>query len=141
MRTEKMHHGNKISPAMLNPIFYPEKIAVVGVSTSNMFNPGTVIFQKNLKIKGYLSEEVFGINPKGGKLEGMELHKTILDIPSKVDLAVLCVRASHTVKAFEEAVELGVKGAIIISGGFSESGADGSGSDPDPGGGGNDVVS
>ncbi|MHA1683592.1 MAG: CoA-binding protein [Promethearchaeota archaeon] len=114
-----------ISPSMLHPIFYPEKVAVVGVSTSNMFNPGTVIFQKNLNIKGYLSDNVYGVNPKGGAWEGINLYKNLLDIPSKVDLAVLSVRASHTVQAFKDAVELGIKGAIIISGGFSESGAEG----------------
>ncbi|MFX0100345.1 MAG: CoA-binding protein [Candidatus Hodarchaeota archaeon] len=109
----------------LNPIFYPSTIAVVGVSSKNYHNPGTVVFRKNLLIKGFMDGKVFGINPNGGKVEGMTLHKRLHDIPIKVDLGVFCVRAKHTVRAIEDAINLGVKGGIIISGGFSEVGASG----------------
>ncbi|MBD3187102.1 CoA-binding protein, partial [Candidatus Bathyarchaeota archaeon] len=109
----------------LHPIFYPRSMAIVGVSTSNMFNPGTVIFRKNLQIKGYFSDKVYGVNPKGGQLEGRKLHESLLDIPTKIDLAVLSIRAEYTEKAFQDAIDIGIKGAIIISGGFSEAGKEG----------------
>ncbi|MHA1715655.1 MAG: CoA-binding protein, partial [Promethearchaeota archaeon] len=109
----------------IKPIFEPETIAVIGVSTSNIFNPGTVIFQRNLLIKGYLSEKVFGINPHGGKIDGRPLYQSIFDIPKKIDLAVSCVRATYTLQAVKEAMAAGVKGMVIISGGFSEIGREG----------------
>ncbi len=109
----------------LKPMFEPDTIAVVGVSTSNIHNPGAVIFQRNLIVKGFFSEKVFGVNPKGGLLEGRQLYKSIRDIPSDIDLAVLCLRAGDTLAAFQDAVDVGVKSTIVISGGFSETGTDG----------------
>lgn len=109
----------------LNPVFYPKTIAVIGVSTTNLFNPGQIIFQRNLFFKGYDSDSVFGVNPKGGIVEGRELYKSLFDIPKNIDLAVFCLKATDTVPAFKDAIDLGVKGAIVISGGFSEIGDDG----------------
>ncbi len=109
----------------LQPVFEPDTIAVIGVSTSNLFNPGFIIYQRNLIIKGYTSGKVFGINPKGGSIEGTELQKSLFDIPKNIDLAVLCVRAGDTLPVFKDAIDLGVKGFIVISGGFSEMGGEG----------------
>jgi acetyltransferase len=109
----------------LQPVFEPDTVAVIGVSTSNLFNPGFIIYQRNLIIKGYTSGKVFGINPKGGSVEGTELHKSLFDIPKNIDVAVLCVRAGDTLPVFKDAIDLGVKGFIVISGGFSETGPEG----------------
>ena len=106
----------------LSHIFYPDTIAVVGVSTSNIHNPGSIIFQQNLHIKGFHSNKLFGVNPKGGTVEGHELYKNVYDIPKKIDLGVLCIRAKHTVQALKNLIDIGIKGAVVISGGFSEAG-------------------
>jgi acetyltransferase len=100
-------------------------MAVVGVSGNHIFNPGYIIFQRNLMIKGHDSGKVFGINPKGGLLEGTDLLKSLYDVPKRLDLAVLCVRPADTVQAFKECIDIGVKSVIIISGGFAEVGGDG----------------
>ncbi|MHA1794131.1 MAG: CoA-binding protein [Promethearchaeota archaeon] len=109
----------------LKPIFYPDTIAVVGVSATNIFNPGTTIFRKNLLIKGYRSNKVFGVNPKGGMIEGIPLERSLITIPSKIDLAVISVRSKYAVDALKDAVSIGVKGVVVISGGFSEMGSEG----------------
>ncbi|HME54906.1 MAG TPA: CoA-binding protein [Candidatus Lokiarchaeia archaeon] len=109
----------------LNPVFFPKTIAVIGVSTTNLFNPGQIIFQRNLFFKGYESDCVFGVNPKGGIVEGKELYKSLFDIPKNIDLAVFCLKAADTIPTLNDAIELGVKGVIVISGGFSEVGAEG----------------
>ena len=109
----------------LNPVFYPKTIAVIGVSTTNIFNPGQIIFQRNLFFKGYDSDCVFGVNPKGGIVEGKELYKNLFEIPKNIDLAVFCLRAGETIPTLKDAIDLGVKGVIVISGGFSEVGDEG----------------
>jgi acyl-CoA synthetase (NDP forming) len=109
----------------LEPVFEPDTLAVLGVSTTNLFNPGYIIYQRNLIIKGYTSGKVFGVNPKGGSIEGTELHKSIFDIPKNIDLAVLCLKAGDTLPVFKDAIDLGVKGFIVISGGFAETGPEG----------------
>nr|MDO8112972.1 CoA-binding protein [Candidatus Sigynarchaeota archaeon] len=109
----------------LKSIFYPETIAILGVSTSNIFNPGHIIYQRNLFFKGYNNDCVFGVNPKGGIVEGQELYKSIHDIPKNIDLAVMCLKATDTLPVIKDVIDLGVKGIIVISGGFSEVGAEG----------------
>ncbi|NMC07382.1 MAG: hypothetical protein GYA24_19360 [Candidatus Lokiarchaeota archaeon] len=109
----------------LQPVFEPDTIAVIGVSTSNLYNPGYIIFQRNLIIKGYSSRKVFGVNPRGGSIEGIDLHKSLFDIPKNIDLAVLCLKSSDTLPVFKDAIDLGVKGFIVISGGFAETGPEG----------------
>ncbi|MBN2152754.1 MAG: CoA-binding protein [Candidatus Lokiarchaeota archaeon] len=109
----------------LKPVFEPETTAVIGVSTSNIYNPGFIIYQRNLNIKGYMTDKVFGINPKGGSVEGTELYRSIFDVPKNIDVAVMCLRAGDTLPAFKDAIDLGVKGFIVISGGFAETSPEG----------------
>lgn len=104
----------------LTPIFRPKTIAVVGVSTTNLYNPGTVIYRKNRFLKR--DRGVYGINPKGGIIEGAPLFQDIEDIPEKIDLVVCAVRADQTIPVLEKAGNLGVNGAIVVSGGFAEVG-------------------
>ncbi|MHA1730920.1 MAG: CoA-binding protein [Promethearchaeota archaeon] len=104
----------------LTKIFRPSTMAVVGVSTSNLYNPGTVIYRKNRFLKR--DRGVYGINPKGGIIEGAPLFQDLEDVPEKIDLVVTAVRAEPTVEVLETAGKLGVKGAIVVSGGFAEAG-------------------
>jgi len=103
----------------LNKIFYPESIAVVGISLSNDRHPANVIYNKN-QLRYPI--KVYPVNPKGGFIHREKVYKTISEIPVKVDLAVIAVRAEFVPNVMEECIENGVGGAIIISGGFSEVG-------------------
>lgn len=106
----------------LNKVFHPKNIAVVGVSTKNLYNPGTVIFRKNRYMKRTRNESVYGINPRGGIIEGTPLFQDLEDVPEKIDLVVTAVRAQHTPPIVETAGRLGVQGMVVVSGGFAETG-------------------
>jgi acetyltransferase len=62
------------------------------------------------------------VNPRGGLLQGTEVYPSVSDIPAKIDLAVIAVRAEQAAAVMEECVRAGVGGAVVISGGFAESG-------------------
>ena len=103
----------------LEKLFSPDTVAVFGVSTTNPFHPANVVFSKNLlryEAKSYC------INPNGGTLYGETIYRRIQDIPERVDLAVLAIRAEHVPGALRDCIETGVSGAVVISGGFSETG-------------------
>jgi acetyltransferase len=103
----------------LAPLFLPKSIAVIGLSTSNDNHPANVIFNKNLlryPIKSY------AVNPKGGSLNGEKVFSSVSALPEPVDLAVIAVRADYVLPVLKGCIENGVKGAIIISGGFAEAG-------------------
>jgi acyl-CoA synthetase (NDP forming) len=100
-------------------LFQPETLAVVGVSLSNDRHPANVIYHKNnlrQKVK------VFPVNDRGGMLQGETVFPRISDIPEKIDLAVLGARAEFVPDILKDCIEAGVGGAVVISGGFSESG-------------------
>jgi acetyltransferase len=94
-------------------------MAVIGVSTSQDNHPANVIYNKN-----HLRYPVktFAVNPKGGILNREKLYPSVEDIREDIDVAVIAVRAGVVSRVVEQCIKKGVKGAVIISGGFAESG-------------------
>ena len=103
----------------LKRLFKPETMAVIGVSRTNDSHPANVIFNKN-----HLRYQVsaFAVNAKGGDINGEAVYAKIRDIPKKIDLAVIAVKAEAVPAIMTECIEAGVGGAVIISGGFAETG-------------------
>jgi len=100
-------------------LFEPKTMAVIGVSMSNDSHPANVVFNKN---RLRYPVEAFAVNPKGGSFHRREIFSRVSDIPEKVDLAVIAVRADLAPGVLSECIEAGVGGAVVISGGFAESG-------------------
>ncbi len=100
-------------------LFEPRTMAVVGLSLTNDAHPANVIFHKN-----YLRYPVktYGVNPRGGMHRETRIFPRIADIPERIDLAVIAVRAELVPAVMEDCVKAGVGGAIIVSGGFAETG-------------------
>ncbi len=105
----------------LNYLFKPSTIAVIGVSTTQDNHPANVIYNKN-----HLRYPVktFPVNPKGGILNREMVYPSVGEIDNVVDMAVIAVRAEFVPKVVEQCIKKGVKGAVIVSGGFSEVGND-----------------
>lgn len=100
-------------------LFEPKTMAVVGISLTNDSHPGNVIYYKN-----YLRYPVktYGVNPRGGIHKEERIFARVGDIPEKIDLAVIAVRAELVLGVLEECIGAGVGGAVVISGGFAETG-------------------
>jgi acyl-CoA synthetase (NDP forming) len=105
----------------LDPIFNPKSMVVVGISTKNYVNPGTTTFLKNV-FEMDLGERCYAINPRGGELEGQKIYRSVNDLPETPDVAVIAVKPAIAVYAIEECIFKGIKGLILISGGFAETG-------------------
>lgn len=103
----------------LKALFEPKTIAVIGISLHNDRHPSNVIFNKN-----YLRYpvEVFPVNPRGGVYQGEKVFTNISEIPKKIDLAVIAVRAEYVPEVLKDCIKSGVGGAAVISGGFAEIG-------------------
>ncbi len=103
----------------LKYLFRPTSMAVIGVSTTHDSHPANVIYTKNhlrYPVKTY------AVNPKGGLLNREPLYRQLGDIEESVDMAVIAVRAQFVPGVVEDCIKNGVKGAVIVSGGFAESG-------------------
>jgi acyl-CoA synthetase (NDP forming) len=110
--------------AVLDRLFDPESIAVVGASSAPG-KLGTVMLDA---ITGGSDDSVtaFGINPKADSKGLYPSLRSATDTHGRaIDLAVLCIPAAATPGALREAADCGVGAALICSGGFAEAGPNG----------------
>jgi acetyltransferase len=106
----------------LENIFAPQNIAVIG-ATESIGTVGRTIMW-NL-ISNPFGGAVFPVNPKRASVLGVKSYPDIAAVPEPVDLVVI-VTPSHTVpNLISDCVDVGIKGAIIISAGFKETGPQG----------------
>jgi acetyltransferase len=106
----------------LEPLFSPKSVAVVGASTAPE-KYGYIIL-KNVLDAGFRGP-VYPVNPKATEILGRPSTQRIADLPPDVDLAVIIIPARGVPQAVAECGQRGIKAAIIISGGFAESGEEG----------------
>ncbi|MBE0526311.1 MAG: CoA-binding protein, partial [Candidatus Thorarchaeota archaeon] len=106
----------------LKTMLKPKVTAVVGVSTSNPFSPGNVIFRKLAFENGL---PTYPINPKGGKVEGVDVYKSIAEAPNDIELVVISVPAKYVPEVLEQCGVKRIRSVIVVSGGFSEVGDNG----------------
>jgi acyl-CoA synthetase (NDP forming) len=106
----------------LDAILKPKSVAVIGASTS----PDKIGYEilKNIIDSGF-DGTVYPINPKAEVILDLACHKSVKDIAKTPDLAVIIIPARFVPQAVQECGEAGVKGAVIITGGFSEAGDEG----------------
>lgn len=106
----------------LEPFFNPKTVAVVGASTRKT-SVGGVIFRNFLKpaFKGI----AFPVNPRATEVLGVPSYDRVSSIPESVELAIIAVPAGIVPDILLDCAEKGVKAAIIVSGGFKETGSEG----------------
>ena len=103
----------------LSPLFRPSRIAVIGASS----NPDKMGFQvfRNIMEAGYAGE-IVPVNPKGEVILGVPSVKSASELPEGTDLAVVIIPAKLVAGTMRELGGRKVKSAIVITGGFAESG-------------------
>ncbi|MHB8138008.1 MAG: CoA-binding protein [Smithellaceae bacterium] len=102
-------------------IFHPQKLAIIGVSAEENgigFGAGMLKVITAMGFEG----EIFPVNPKGGTIAGLNIFKSVEDIPENIDFAIIAVTARHVPAALEACLKKGAAGAEILSSGFSELG-------------------
>ena len=99
--------------------FEAKSVAIYGASASQN-SVGQAIVQNF--IKPQYTGKVYGVNPKYNQVLGIPCYPSLQDIKGPVDLVVIAVPARITPRVFEDIAAKGTKAAIVISGGFSETG-------------------
>lgn len=106
----------------LRPIFKPETIAVIGASRSHL----KIGYETLLNtLVGGFKGKVYPVNPEAPDIMGLKAYPSVLAIKDRIDLALIVVPAPYVAKVMRECAQKKVKGAIIISAGFGEIGAEG----------------
>ena len=110
------HDVYRYTPRSLQPIFSPKNVAVIGATEKAGSVGRTVIW--NL-ISSPFGGTVYPVNPKRENILGIKAYPGIQDLPDQIDLAIIVTPAPTVPGIIEECVEAGVKGAIVISAGFT----------------------
>lgn len=107
----------------LREIFYPESVAVLGVSDSRE-RVGFNLFESILH--GGFGGRIYPVHPRLETVLGQKVYHSLAEIPDKVDLAVIALNERATLEALRECGAKGVKGAVCVAGGYRETGREGS---------------
>ncbi|HEX9761332.1 MAG TPA: acetate--CoA ligase family protein [Candidatus Acidoferrales bacterium] len=108
----------------LDAIFRPKSIAVVGASTQEDALGRQILDNLvNYRFRG----RIFPVNPKAKDLLGLRCFPSVLDIPGPIDLAVVVVPRALVIEVVEQCGEKGVRGVVVITAGFRETGPAGEG--------------
>ncbi|MET3476692.1 acetate--CoA ligase family protein [Variovorax atrisoli] len=106
----------------LSALFAPRSIAVVGASSSPQKIGGIPVdYQRRFGFDGAL----YPVNPKADRIQDLQAWPTLSAIGRPVDLAILAVPAALVDGALDDAIAAKVKGVVLFSSGFAETGADG----------------
>lgn len=114
-----MNKGN-----IMEKLFYPSSIAIVGLSGKEQNNPKNIL--ENLIRWGYRGR-IFGVNPSATEYEvsGIKIYKSATELPEIPDLGVILIPAKYVPSAVDDCGMAGIKRLAILSGGFNESGEEG----------------
>ena len=101
----------------LVPFFEPSSVAIIGASAAPGKAGNDVIV--NILANGYAGK-LYPVNPKGGKILGIDVYSSIASLPRDIDVAVIILPAAATAKAMRECADQGIRHFVLSSGGFAE---------------------
>jgi len=106
----------------LDMFFRPRSIAVIGASNKELTIPYRII--SNLQAYGFKGP-IHPVHPKEKLVKELTAYPSILDVPGEVDLAHIIIRRELVPAAIRDCAKKGVKGVVVNTSGFSETGPEG----------------
>ncbi len=107
---------------LLDYIFKPRALAVIGASS----NPGKFGFQFIKYVTGHpFSGKIYPVNPSGGEVFGRKIYPDIRSVDGEIDLAIILTPAHTVLETIKQCADKGVKGIILVTAGFGETGKEG----------------
>ncbi|GCE28431.1 hypothetical protein KDA_39150 [Dictyobacter alpinus] len=111
-----------ISPYPLEEVLQPRSVAILGASRAPQ--KWGHVAAKQL-ITGGFAGDIYLINPAVSEILDRPTYPSLRDVPGPVDLAVIATAFPHVQKGVDDCIAHGVKGIVIITAGFSETGPEG----------------
>ncbi|HOX14585.1 MAG TPA: CoA-binding protein [Smithellaceae bacterium] len=111
-----------IEESPLYPIVNPKSIAFFGAS--NTFMRMGSIMLSSVQALGY-EGRIYPIHLTEKEVRGCKTYSSIMDLPEAPDLAIIVLPTEIVCQTMEDCGKKGVKHAIVVSGGFRETGPEG----------------
>jgi len=106
----------------LSALFAPRSIAVVGASSNPQKIGGIPVdYQRRFGFDGAL----YPVNPNADRIQELQAWPDLRSIGKPVDLAILAVPATLVDASLDDAIAAKVKGVVLFSSGFAETGDEG----------------
>ncbi len=106
--------------AQLDDILHPRSIAIVGLS--RRMTAGKV-FLISLLEQGFPGR-IYPVHPEAHEIDGLKAFPSVTAVPGPVDIAIILVPHRATLRVLQECANKGVKGAILFSAGYKETGTE-----------------
>jgi acetyltransferase len=106
----------------LEQILNAESVAIVGASKKETKRGYQTI--RTLLDEKY-EGRIYPVNPKENTILGFKCYQKVADIDGPVDVALVATPAYSLPAVLEDCGKKGVKGAVVLAGGFGETGPDG----------------
>jgi acyl-CoA synthetase (NDP forming) len=106
--------------AQFDAIFNAKSIAVVGAPRG--LKTGK-LFLMALIEQGFPGP-IYPVNPEADQIDGLKAYPSVSAIPYQVDLAIILVPHYRTLAAVRECAAKGVRGAVLFTAGYKETGAE-----------------
>ncbi len=108
-----------MSVDVLEEVFHPKSIAVVGASN----NPASWGYSYTHHLLDYgFRGKIYPINPNYDKVLGVKAYPSLKDVPGSVDYVISCVRAEEILDMLRDCSQKGVKAVHLYTARFSETG-------------------
>jgi acyl-CoA synthetase (NDP forming) len=104
--------------AQIDSLFNARSVAIVGVPRKMKVGR---VFLTALLDQGF-DGQIYPVNPSAREIDGLKTYPSVADIPGPVDLAIVLVPQKHSLNIIRECAAKGVKGAVLFSAGYSETG-------------------
>ncbi|OFW60710.1 MAG: hypothetical protein A2133_03640 [Actinobacteria bacterium RBG_16_64_13] len=109
-------------PRDLGAVLSPASVAIVGASDDIRKWGGSAL--RNLLEGGYQGT-IYPVNPRGGVFFGIKSYTSLAEVPEPPDLALMAVGGHQVKGVLEDCGRRGVRAAVVLAAGFSETGAEG----------------
>ena len=110
-----------VTPERLRQLFDSRSIAVVGASKTSNWAKNLV---RSLSLGDGLKRVEF-VHPKYPELFGHRTVSTLRDLSEPADLAYVMVGSSRVEEVLEDAAAAGIRNAVVLAAGYSETGPEG----------------
>jgi len=122
LATRTAQRASVAARASLRPFFEPTSVAVVGAGRARGGVGAEIL--NNLRTTGFRGP-IVSIHPVAAEVQGLPAYRRLIDVPDAIDLAVIVVPAAQVASVTRDAVAKQVRALVVISAGFSETGAEG----------------
>ncbi len=106
----------------LAAVLNAQSVAVIGASKDVTKRGYQTI---HTLLEDQFTGKIYPVNPKEKSIQGLKCYASVTEIEGPVDLALIATPARTLPAVLEECGKQNIKGAVVLAGGFGETGRDG----------------